>query len=323
MKKRVASIKLELLKKSKESALAAIQIFNNPNMQFKSESYIVLMIIAWTYMLHAYYRQINIDYRYYEKKNKRKKFLKTKYGACKMWELSSCLKEEACPIDSDTKNNLIFLIGLRHEIEHQLTTRLDDLLSAKFQACCLNYNSYIKKLFGTGHSIENNLAISLQFSSINEKQKELLLQHRDLPKNILSYMNDFEQRLEEHEYLNPKYSYRVFFLPKLVNHKGQADHVIEFVKSDSPLAEQVNKEYAVIKETEHAKYLPKQIVEKIHELGYTKFNMHFHTMLWKSRDAKNPKYKYGTTVAGSKWYWYEKWLLEVIKHCEEKGETWL
>ena len=36
----------ELIKKSQEAALSAISIFNNPNITFKAESYIVLMIIS-------------------------------------------------------------------------------------------------------------------------------------------------------------------------------------------------------------------------------------------------------------------------------------
>ncbi len=146
-KRRVGSIKSELIKKSREAALAAVQIFNNPNITFKSETYIVLMIIAWTYLLHAYYRSNNIEYRYFSQNGKKRIFLKTKYGASKCWELERCLNEPKCPIDKDTANNLRFLIGLRHEIEHQMTTRIDDILSARFQACCLNYNDYIKELF--------------------------------------------------------------------------------------------------------------------------------------------------------------------------------
>ncbi len=63
--RRVFSVKEELLNKSREAALAAVQIFNNPNVTFKSETYIVLMIIAWTYLLHGYYRTKKIDYRYF------------------------------------------------------------------------------------------------------------------------------------------------------------------------------------------------------------------------------------------------------------------
>ena len=62
--RRVGSIKNELIAKSREAALAAVQIFNSPTFCFKSESYIVLMIIAWTYLLHAYYRREKIEYRY-------------------------------------------------------------------------------------------------------------------------------------------------------------------------------------------------------------------------------------------------------------------
>lgn len=54
--RRVFSVREDLLKKSREAALAAVQIFNNPNVTFKSETYVVLMIIAWTYLLHAYFR---------------------------------------------------------------------------------------------------------------------------------------------------------------------------------------------------------------------------------------------------------------------------
>jgi hypothetical protein len=152
--RRIGSIKTELLQKSHEAALAAVQIFNNPNVTFKSETYAVLMIIAWTYLLHAYFRNNKIEYRYHTINGKKKKFDKTKHGAYKYWELERCLNDSKSPIDKDVANNLRFLIGLRHEIEHQMTTRIDDILSARFQACCLNYNEYIKKLFGSELGID-------------------------------------------------------------------------------------------------------------------------------------------------------------------------
>jgi hypothetical protein len=40
------SIRAELVEKSRESALTAVQIFNNPLIEFKSETFIVLMTIA-------------------------------------------------------------------------------------------------------------------------------------------------------------------------------------------------------------------------------------------------------------------------------------
>jgi len=321
--RRVGSIKSELLKKSREAALAAVQIFNNPNISFKSESYVVLMIIAWTYLLHAYFRGQKIEYRYWKPRGKRRKFDTTSHGAYKFWELERCLHDVKSPIDKDTANNLRFLIGLRHEIEHQMTTRIDDILSARFQACCLNYNEYIKKFFGDDNGIEKHLSFSLQFSTISTEQKELLEEQPGLPANIHGYIQKFDDGLSDEEFANPHYAYRILFVPKSANRKGQADRVIEFVKSDSPLAEAVNKEYAFIKETEKKKYLPKQVVDLMTAAGYPKFSIHYHTQFWQSQDAKNPAKGYGTMVAGKVWHWYERWVDVVRKHCQDSGGKYL
>lgn len=320
--RRVGSIKSELLKKSREAALAAVQIFNNPNISFKAESYVVLMNIAWTYLLHAYFRHQKIEYRYFQQHGKRRIFDKTKHGACKYWELERCLNDAKSPIDKDTANNLRFLIGLRHEIERQMTSRIDDVLSARFQACCLNYNEYIKKLFGKENAIEKHLSFSLQFSTISAEQRELLEEQPGLPANIQGYIQEFDTSLSDEEYANPHYAYRILFVPKTANRKGQADRVIEFVKSDSPLAEAVNKEYAVIKETEKKKYLPKQVVDLMKAEGYPRFSIHYHTQLWQSQDAKNPAKGYGTLVAGKVWHWYERWVDVVRQHCRDSGEKY-
>ncbi|MCG8014897.1 MAG: DUF3644 domain-containing protein [Candidatus Thiodiazotropha sp. 'RUGA'] len=319
--RKVGSIKTELLTKSRESMLAAVQIFNNPNILFKSETFIVLSIISWTYMLHAYYRSKKIEYRYYEMHGTRKRFDKTKRGAFKYWELERCLNDNTCPIDNVAKSNLKFLIGLRHEIEHQMTTRIDDYLSARFQACCLNYNHYIKKLFERKLGIDKHLSFSLQFSSIDEKHAAQLREFSDLPKNISAYINDFDSGLPDEEYNDMRYSYRVLYVPKSANRKGQADKVIEFLPANSPEAEQLNKEYVLIKEKEKQKYLPSKIVQLLQEEGYTNFKQHQHTLLWKAKNAKSNGKGFGVQVAKT-WYWYDTWLNEVKKHCEENSEQY-
>jgi len=52
---------MRLLAQSQDAALTAVQVFNNPLIKFKSETFIVLMNIAWTYVLHAYYCQTGIE----------------------------------------------------------------------------------------------------------------------------------------------------------------------------------------------------------------------------------------------------------------------
>jgi len=319
--RKIGSIKTELLTKSREAMLTAVQIFNNPNIQFKSESFIVLSNIAWTYLLHAYYRANKIEYRYHDQGENRKKFHRTKKGAYKYWELERCLNDNNCPIDKVAISNLKFLIGLRHEIEHQMTTKIDDYLSARFQACCLNYNEFIKKLFEDKLGIDKHLSFSLQFSSIDEEHANQLREFKDLPKNIATYINGFDENIPENEYNDMRYSYRVLYVPKSANHKGQADKVIEFLPANSPEAEKLNKEYVLIKEKEKPKFLPSKVVEIIKGKGYRKFGMHQHTQLWKLKDAKNKGNKFGTKVANA-WYWYQNWVDEVEKHCLENGEKY-
>ncbi len=144
-----------------------------------------------------------------------------------------------------------------------MTTRIDEYLSARFQACCLNYNQYIKQLFGDKYGIDKHLSFSLQFSTITEDHASQLRKFTDLPKNIATYINDFDNSISDENFNDIKYSYRVLYIPKLVNRKGQADKVIEFIKADSPEAATLNKEYVIIKEKERKKYLPKEIWKEV------------------------------------------------------------
>jgi len=316
--RRAFSVSGELLTKSREAALAAVQIFNSPLITFKSEIFIILMNIAWTYLLHAHYRKERVEYRYFKKMAKRRTFDKTKSGAHKHWELERCLNDAKSPVDKDTTNNLSVLIGIRHEIEHQMTSRLDASLSTKFQACCLNYNEYVKKLFGDKHGIDKHLAFSLQFSSISREQAAALPPPGTMPSHVNAFVEGFEGNLSEGEFNSPRYAYRVLFVAKTANRKGQADEVIEFVKPDSALAVNVNKAYAVIRETERPKYLPSGIVKSMNEEGYNRFTMHDHTTLWREADAKSAGKGFGVEVQKA-WYWYDSWLEFVRRHCEDNA----
>lgn len=134
--------------------------------------------------------------------------------------------------------------------------------------------------------------------------------------NVRNFIVDFEENLPDEAIRSSRYAYRVLFVPINAKREGQADQVIEFIRSDSPLAQDLDKTYAVLKETEKPKYLPNKIVSLMKARGYSKFNIRKHTVLWKSKDAKNPKHGYGIEIANT-WYWYEKWLQEVISYCQQ------
>lgn len=266
--------------------------------------------------------QNGVEYRYFKQHGKRRFFDKTKNGAYKYWELERCLNEKKCPIDKDTINNIQFLIGLRHEIEHQMTLRLDDYLSGRYQACIMNFNNYIKLLFGSKAGLDKYLTYSLQFIELSEEQIQGKRPEAEIPKQLRAYIADFDGNLDHDQYNSSKYSYRLLFKKKLVNRPGQADKVIEFIDPNSELAQTIDKEYWVKKEVERKKYRPSDVVAIAKEKGFNNFRTNpEHVEMWKKEDAKNPAKGFGTEVAGA-WFWYDNWIERVLQLCEQAGEMY-
>lgn len=315
----IGSLASELIEKSRESALSAIRVFNDPHVSFKSETYIVLMVIAWTYLLHAYYRRKGIEYRYYDEKGKKKNFHKTKYGAFKYWELEHCLNDKASPLDKEVTTNLRFLIGLRHEIEHQMTRSLDHYLSGRYQACAVNYNESLKQLFGKKFALDSFLSFSIQFVEISDEQLLGPNPQASIPERLRAYVVEFDNALDHNEYNSPKYSYRLLFKKKLVNRPGQADRVVEFIDPNSELAKTIDKEYWVKKEVERKKFRATDVVAEVRNAGFTKFKIQpEHLTMWKAENAKDPAKGYGVEIAGT-WYWYKTWVDRVLELCVAQG----
>ena len=309
------SIKDQLVIKAREAALSAVQTFNNPLIQFKSESFIVQMTIAWTYLLHANCRKNKIEYRYFETlPSGRRKFSKTKRGSDKFWELERCLNDASSPLDGPTANNLRFLIGLRHEIEHQMSMSLDDFLSGRYQACALNFNRHIKQLFGEKYALEAQLAFSIQFAELALDQIEDMTPHDDIPDRVKTYIADFDNGMPDDDFQSPHYSYRVLFTRKLTGKKGQADRAIEFIAADSPLAAAIDKQHWVQKEVEKPKLPATAVVKQMQKEGFVQFKIQHHTELWRRFDAKADSKGFGVDIGG-RWFWYERWIDEVREHC--------
>lgn len=317
--RRLFSERIELVEKSREAALSAVQIFNNPNTTFKTESFIVLFTIAWVYLLHAHYRRLGIDYRYYHVVNRRKVYDRPE-GAYKHWDLSKCLSIAECPLDEHTKINLKFLIGLRNQIEHKKASGIDAYFSARYQACALNYNHYLKKLHGERYSLDRKLALSLQFAELSYQQAQTIKDKDDLiPRQIRSYVADFEKNLREEDITNDRFAYRLLFTKVTAKRAGQADRVIEFLAPDDPLAKNITKEYWVKEDREKPKFIPSEVIQKIKEAGIKNFGMHQHTLFWKKHDGKNLAKGYGAKIAKT-WYWYQSWIDFIISDLTKEAE---
>lgn len=304
----------ELLIKARESMIAAVHTFNSAGLTFRAELFIVTAVIAWTYLLHAWFRREGIDYRHTRTEKGERVVVKTPSGADKYWELSQCLKHARSPVEQGTKDNLTFLLDLRHEIEHRSTNRIDDAVSAKLQACCINFNDAIKSLFGAQYALERRLPIALQFVTFSPDQRALLKKAGGLPRHVETMMEGFERNLTAEQQADPRFAFRVFMVHKTANRAPGADLAVELVPPGSDIAEKFN---LALKEVEKRKYLPSEIVAAIKAEGWDRFTMDSHTKLWKRLDARNPAKGYGAVAVGKVWSWYETWLSRVRQECQQ------
>lgn len=317
-RRRGPSITKERLRQSREAALNAVQTFNDPLTTFKTETFIVLMSIAWTYLLHAYYHKEHVEYRYFSQGPKRRKFDRMESGAFKYWDLAQCLKTSSCPLDKPTKSNLCFLIGLRDVIVHHQSTGVDHKFASRYLACCLNYERYVCELFGEQHSLRNAAAFTLQFRDIMVGSGPAEAPVR-LPSNVAKFVREFEEGMPDEDVDSPHFRLRFLFTPISAKSKARADEVIQFVPFDSEQGQKINR--IMLKEVEWPKHLPKGIVKMMQNEGYPKFSMHYHTQLWKRLDAKNPGKGYGVWVV-KQWYWYDRWVDVVREHCSSNAERY-
>lgn len=293
----------ELLIKAREAMISAVRTFNSAGIQFRSEIFIITAIIAWTYLLHAYYKERNIDYKYKQSKLT----VLTPGGAERYWDLRKCLNCGKCPLDKNIINNLGLLLEIRDEIIHRSTGNIDNNLSAELQACCINFNDSIKILFGTHLGLGRDLSIALQFVTFDADQNNVLA-GADLPSHIATAMENYHSKLSDEEQADPRFRYRVAFVPVVTGKASRADSVVQFVKPGSPESDAIQR--ILLKESERPKYRATDIVNKMREEGHRDFNMHWHTNLWQGLDARGPDKGFGVVIAKT-WYWYNTWLEKV------------
>jgi hypothetical protein len=209
------------------------------------------------------------------------------------------------------KDNLEFLVELRHEIEHRSTSRLDDAIATQLQACCINFNGVIKAQFGSQYGLERRLPIALQFMTFSSDQRAVLKRATNMPRNISTMMDAFSDRLTPDERADPQYSFRVHFVPILANRPAGADQVVQLVKDDPEKAA-----LAIIREVDRPKFRAGQVVDMMKAEGYSRFTIGIHTQLWQSENAKDPKLGFGSWLFTNKeWAWNEKWVEFVRQQC--------
>lgn len=221
-----------ILDSSVNSALLAVEVYNKPRATFRSEGFIVLMVIAWTRLFHAYFHRTIGNCYYYKEENGRYKQVD---GERKAWGLDKCIKEyqKLESLSSGVEKNLRFSIELRNKIAHRHVDEraVDVSIFGECQALLYNYEKMIVNLFGKEYSFNESLVYTLQFSHLRTPSQleanKSALSHDAL--EITKFVNAYRESLTDDEYNSQEYSVKLIQIPKVSN-TNRADLAIEFVQ---------------------------------------------------------------------------------------------
>ena len=90
--------------------ILAVQVFNSPALNFKTEVFAVLAYVAWTYLLHEHFSR---------------KGVRIIDGEGRSLLLSQMIERQDCPLSQGARNNLRTMKIIRDEVEHKLLGKAD------------------------------------------------------------------------------------------------------------------------------------------------------------------------------------------------------
>lgn len=266
----------ERLIRSREAMILAVQVFNSAGLKFKTEVFVVLSNIAWTYLLHEYYSRMGVH-------------ITGDDGRSLL--LSQMTRRPDCPLSSGVKNNINNIKEIRDEVEHKLLGISDNRWLPLFQACCLNFDSVMCNLFGEQLSLKSELSFALQFAKPSIEETALVQQY-----GVPAYIEALDARLRasmtEDDLNDLEYQFRVIYT---LDSASKSRAHIHFVHPGSDQAQDIRNVLVKWKPADELYPLkPKQVADRVAKLAKRPFTRHTHTQAWKhykvrpKRDAEHP-----------------------------------
>lgn len=293
---RLAGIVRQHLEKSRSSALCAVENYNKPGVAFRTRTYTILMVIAWTAVFHAISYKRGKKPWYVLSGTGRGTRYKRVDGEPKHWELAECLKQYFGDQNPPERKNLEFMLRLRHKIEHRDHPELDPALYGECQAMLMNLEELLVGEFGVGFALAGDLGIALQFSALRPDQQAEALRRLEASAatDVLDFVQTFRAGLSAEVLESSKYSLRVFLVPKLANRESAADLSVEFVPFDASKPEEMEElrqVTALIKEkrvpvASKGLIKPGEVVTRLNDCLPFRVTMHTHIKAWQHYEVR-------------------------------------
>ena len=278
-----------ILQGSIDAALLAVEVYNKPRTTFRSQAYIVLMIIAWTRLFHAYFNKTTGNIYFYKKENGRYQLIN---GERKAWELNTCIDRYGS-LSEPVKANLEFFVDLRNKIEHHHVTEreVDVLIFGECQSLLYNYENLLIQTFGEEYALNESLAFSLQFSYMRpeeQKQASKSVLSAEL-QEIRSYIENYRSNLNDDIFNSQEYSIKLIQIPKISN-TNRNDLAIDFVRWDEldsknrevyqQITTLIKDKQVLIEAKNVGRLLPGKVVKKVKEVTRLDFSLYDHKCLY-------------------------------------------
>ena len=267
----------ERIIRAREAMALAVHIFNSPNVRFKTELFCVNAVIAWTYVLHEFLVREGS---------------KIEGDDGRSLVLSQMLKRKDCPLTDAVKKNITAISDIRNEVEHKILRRSDFKWFGLFQACCLNFDKFLRDQFGERVSLGSDLAVAIQFSTLNFEQIEIMHQY-DVPPYVSALDARLDEVLSDADRKSLEYQFRVVYTLTSTTKSGKH---IRFIRPGSEEGQQIHN--VLVKEKPLDEMYPfkaGRVAEEVQKKSGRRFTMHHHTLAWKKHkvrpdgNAKSPE----------------------------------
>lgn len=302
----------ERLVRAREAMILAVQVFNGPGFKFKTELFAVLANIAWTYLLHEFY-------------DRKKVAIVDADGRSLL--LSNMVERHDCPLSSGIKNNLRAVKTIRDEVEHLLLKRSDKRWAMLFQACCLNFESTLKKHFGEQLSLQRELAFALQFSRMALGQVAEI-QKDDISADIAALDARLVHGMTEADIQDLEYQFRVIYT--LDNATRGTSH-FQFFQPGSAEGKDIHNVLTKYKIADDAyPHKPGKVTQLVRENSGKSFTNNNHAQAWrylkvrpkaKSAQPANTNKEFCIYHTAHKDYTYsDKWVQRLLAAVADDAE---
>ena len=283
-----------LLAKARESALAAIRVYNDPLAGFRTDAFIVLMVIGWNTLLQAILERAETDY--YERDQEGR--LVQVDGRAKVkdtWALINLALPGQDRAAAAVRANLDFFLRLRHLIAHRYLPALDAHVVSEAQAMLVNFENLLVEQFGEPAALGDRL-FSLQLSRFRGSGALAALKkaQAQLPTDVQDFLCRHREEVPDEVLRSSEYTLRIFFVPVAANRERAADAVVTFLRPGevTPEIEEALQKIAVVPKPRQVAVAsgdllrPTEVVSLVNERLPFRFTVNTHQRAWKHYNVR-------------------------------------